>query len=65
MKVWLPPTFINGGSLTEQAQKDARNMSQPEFYSKYGDSYVSAIHKGGNLYGMLHISCQSYNQKMR
>ncbi len=64
MNIWLPPTIIDGTyNLIEQAKEDARSMSQLEFYSKYGDSFVSAIHKGGNLYGMLQISCQSQSQK--
>jgi len=64
MKVWLPPTLIKGTySLIEEAKEDARSMSQLEFYSKFGDSFVSAIHKGGNLCGMLQISCQSQSQK--
>ena len=61
MQVRLRSDIMNGGDLLYP--DDAENLTQVEFWKKYGDSWVNRIDYGGTLYGLLHVQCQTADQK--
>ena len=63
IKIRLPSDILNGGPLTVRAQHDAKSMTQKEFFKKYGDYFVSRIDYGADLFGLLHVHCESASQK--
>jgi len=62
-KIRLPSRVLNGGDLIQQAQHDAVHLHPKDFFRKYGDSFVSRIDYGGDLFGLLHVHCQTVQQK--
>lgn len=63
LKIRLPSKILNGGDFIQQAQGDAAAMDEKDFFQKYGDSFVSRIDYGGDLFGLLHVQCQTVEQK--